>query len=196
MPLTILPTAGQSLNVTRDPIRNNFQYIQTSFTTDHVDFNVANTGKHNQLTFPRQGAVPATAATDVKLYSLLSALSGETELFYRRQNNGVTYEFTSGIAASPGWTRLPSAILLKWGFDVMTGAGANIYTFPVAANIPAFTQIFTILVTTAYNFAGDGNGFARLNSFAAPWTNFTVYGSQRTTTTAAAVGFSYLAIGI
>lgn len=197
MALNDVPQPGQSLATTQNPIRTNFGTIDTAFSVDHVPYQTAiNQGKHNKITFPVQAAAPATAVAEMALFSLVSTLTGVPELSVRKESSGASYEFTSAGTASPGWARLPSGILLKWGSDVMAGAGLNTYTFPVGANIPAFATIYNILVVPAYNSVGDGNGFARLNSFGAPWTQFTVYGSQRTTTTAAAVGFAYLAIGI
>ena len=62
--------------------------------------------------------------------------------------------------------------------------------------IPAFSTIYSIQITTYYINAFDGDGFVRLDSFVAPWTGFNVYSSRRTTITAAAIGFQYLAIGV
>lgn len=197
MALNNMPLAGQTLATTRDPIAANFNEINNAFTVDHFTYNSAAfiEGKHNKVTFPESAADPATLVNEVALYSKQSAFTASAELFIRKESSGSVYEFTSCLAASPGWSRLPSGILLKWGNDISV-AGLGIYTFPVGANIPAFTQIFNILVTTSYNNVADGNGFVRLNHFFAPWTQFQVYGSQRTTTTPEAVGYTYLAIGI
>jgi hypothetical protein len=196
MPLTVVPIAGQTLAASRDLISGNFVALNNAFLVDHVDFGLANQGKHNKISFPVQAVAPATGAAEVGLYCLTSALTGIPELSFRRNNSGAAYEFTSAGATRPGWTRLPSGILLKWGFDTPAAGGLNTYNFPVAANIPVFTQIFSILITTGYNNTSDGNGFVRLVNFTAPWASFRVYCSQRTSTTPLAVSYEYLAIGI
>lgn len=195
MPLTILPTAGQSLNITRDPIRNNFQSIQNSFggTTDHVDFGLGNQGKHAKITIPESAADPATAINECALYTKQSVLSGLAELFIRKENNGDIFEFTSCLAANDGWTRLPSGILLKWGRGA-GHAGLFAYTYAAAPTIPIFTTVFVVIVTPFYIAGGDGNAFVRVNNF--NLVGFETYQSARTTTATDLCPFAYLAIGI
>lgn len=196
MALTPVPNSGQTLAASRPVIFNNFSVISTAFEVDHAAYNDATQGKHNKVTLPRQGAAPVTAADEVALYSRLSTLSGATELVVRKQSSGAIYEFTSALAANIGWTRLPSGILLKWGNSTTPAGGLGTYTFPVAANIPAFTQIFNVVVTTMYNQPADtpNNGFVRLVSFAA--ASFDVFGSPRVTVGPLNVSFTYFAIGI
>jgi hypothetical protein len=196
MPLNDVPLAIQTLNATQNPIRANFQTIDAAFAIDHVPYAAAGQGRHNKVSFPVQAAAPVTAADEVALFSAVSALSALPELSFRRSAAGAAYEFTSCAAASPGWARLPSGILIKWGSSNMPLAGFNVYTFPVAAGIPAFAHVYAINVATAYQNAGDGDGFVRLDNFAAPWTTFRVYGSRRTAVVARQVTYSYIAIGI
>jgi hypothetical protein len=196
MPLTILPTAGQSLNVTRDPIRNNFNTIENAFIVDHIDYGIADQGKHAHVTFPRQAAALVTGPTEVGLYALLSAYSGQTELSYRKQNGGAAYEFTTSVFAAPGFARLPCGILLKWDRVTPMGPGLDHCIFPVGAGIPAFNNIFTIIVTPMYtNVATDGNLYVRFADIDAGWGGFSVWGSERTTLTPASCRYAYLAIG-
>ena len=192
MALTNVPLTGQSLGQTRVPIQQNFLTIGAAFAIDHVDYNTAGQGKHNKVTLPVQAADPVLAGNDIALYSKSNGAT--SELFFMR---GITpaYSWTDSLQATAGWTRLPSGILLKW--DVSTGGpGLTTYTFPLGANIPAFTNIFQIILTTAYNNIAGGDGFIRLNSFVAPWEQFSVYGSERTTLNPKQVGFNYLAIGV
>ena len=193
MALINVPLTGQSLGQTRVPIQQNFLTIGAAFAIDHIDYNTAGQGKHNKVTLPVQAADPVLAGNDIALYSKSNGAT--SELFFMR---GITpaYSWTDSLNNINGWTRLPSGILLKWG----QGNGANgstPWTFPLGANIPAFTNIFKIFVNTDYTNANDGDGFVRLNGFAAPWTDFTVYGSHRTSVGAwGPVSFSYLAIGV
>lgn len=195
MALNNVPLSGQSLGVTRVPINQNFSVIDNDFAVDHVAYNTTGEGKHKQVTMPVQSPAPASAAGEGVLFTQTSSLTGVPEMAFRRQSNGSVTEFTSGILATPGWTRLPSGVLLKWGQT--TATGLTTVTFPVGANIPAFTGIFSIQITTSYPNASDGDGFVRLNNFLAPWTQFSVFASHRTSTGSfGPVNFQYLAIGM
>lgn len=189
------PLATDAKNTTQPLIRNNFLGITGAFSIDHVAINAASDwGKHNFVTLPEQAASPTTLVNEGAIFSRQGALSSVTELCFRRESNGSVIEFTGTTAAEPGWTRLPSGILIKWGTS--TANGYTLTTFPVAATVPAFTSIFTVLVTTYGNAAGntDTDTFARIDSYTI--TNFYAYGSARTTTGAKACNFSYLAIGV
>lgn len=195
MALSDVPQSGQTLAQTQPDIRNNFSVINTAFGVNHIDYNVADQGKHKFVTMPVQGSSPTTAAGELALFSRTSTLTSVPELAFRKQSNGAVVEFTSSSQTANGWTRLPSGILLKWGNGSANGL-TNV-TFPAGATIPAFTTIFSIQITTAYVNATDNpNGFVRLNNFVAPYTQFSVFGSPRTSSGTFAVTFQYLAIGI
>ena len=195
MALNNVPLTGQSLGVTRVPINDNFTVIAADFAVDHVAYNTTNEGKHKQVTMPVSAGAPPTAAGEVALFSRTSPLTGAPEMAWERQSNGAVVEFTGGLLASSGWSYLPSGVLLKWGHTSATGL--TTVTFPIGANIPAFTNIFSMQVTTAYVNGSDGDGFVRLNNFLAPYTQFSVYASHRTSTGSfGPVNFQYLAIGV
>lgn len=195
MALNNVPLTGQSLGVTRVPINQNFSVIDTAFLVDHVEYNISGQGKHKQVTMPVSGSSPATSSGEVALFSRTSSLTGVPEMAWIRQSSGTVTEFTSGTLATPGWTRLPSGVLLKWGQT--TGTGLTTVTFSTGASIPAFTSIFSIQITTSYPNTSDGDGFVRLNNFLAPYTQFSVFASHRTSTGAyGPVNFQYLAIGM
>jgi len=167
----------------------NFKAIKTLVDVNHDTFSAADEGKHKFANFPEQGVNPATAVNEVALFSRESTLTGISELCVRNENNGTIYEFTSrGVS----WTRLPSGILLKWG--IATADGDSTVTFPVAANIPAFTTCYSVQLTLVVAAAGDADQAVRLKSY----TNldFNCYGSKRITLGSHLVGFTYLAIGI
>lgn len=195
MTLINVPLSGQTLGNTRVSINTNFNVISDAFEVDHVAYNapLGQQGKHNKVTMPVQGASPTTLANEVALFSQTSTLSTVPEMALRRANNGTVIEFTSSLSAAIGWTRLPSGILLKWGNSIANGS--TVYTFPVAATIPAFSQIFSAQLTPNYGGGTDTpNGAVRLQSFST--TSLTVFGSPRTTAGSQAVAYQYLAIGI
>lgn len=195
MTLNNVPLTGQTLGVTRVPINQNFSVIDAAFLVDHAPYNITGQGKHNKVTMPVQSAAPVTVGGEVALYSRTSSLTNVPEMAWIRQSSGAIVEFTSGLLASSGWTYLPSGVLLKWGHTSATGL--TTISFPTGANIPAFTNIFSMQVTTAYVNASDGDGFVRLNNFLAPYTQFSVFASRRTSTGSfGPVNFQYLAIGV
>lgn len=115
MALVDVPKPGQTLNDTQNPIRQNFLTTNTAFSVNHVDYNLADQGKHKFVTMPRQGAAPATVGTDVALYSKVGGVSAVSELAFRRQGNGTEVLFTEARQNQNGWTRLPSGIIMAWG---------------------------------------------------------------------------------
>lgn len=143
MALNNVPLAGQTLGVTRNPINQNFNVIDTAFSINHVDYNAPDQGKHKFLSMPVQGAAPATTATELGIFTQTSALTGVPEWAFRRANNGAVIEFTSSTQANNGWTRLPSGILLKWG---QIGGNAAILNQQFVINLngigPAFTAVY------------------------------------------------------
>ena len=192
------PTAAQRISASQSLIQTNFASLSTVNDVNHVPITDAQAGKHIKVDFTNSATHPAVSATDVLLYNYDNALTAQQELYVKRTGALATagVPFTARGGTTVGWTYLPSGLLMKWGFGSAT-AGLYTYTFPVGATIPAFTTIYNMQVTTSYVNVSDGDGFVRLNAFAAPWTTFTVYASHRTTSGAfGPVAFSYLAIGV
>ena len=138
-----IPQPTDQLSISQGDLLGNFQALQTLIDVNHVDFADADMGKHKWVSLPQQAGAPGTTNTELALYTAISPTSGTPELFIQRPANGAFINFTEAVGAPNGWTRLPSAILLKWG-----SAGANgltTITFPVAADIPPFINVFNIL---------------------------------------------------
>jgi len=188
-----IPQPTDLKSVSQNDILNNFQAIKAAFDINHVTFDLADQGKHNYISLPEQAAGPATAANELAVYSKESTLTSVAELFVRKESSGDEIEFTSATSATPGWTRLPSGILLKWGASTKTGA--QTVTLPVAATVPVFTTIFSVQLTPVAAGGTDVDTFVRVVSFAAG-TGFNVYASPRSTTGTKAVNFEYLVIGV
>ncbi len=190
-----IPQPTDALSQSQSDILNNFAAIQTLIDVNHVDFASSDQGKHKFITFPLQGAAPVINAGEIGLYNALSTKTAKDELYLINSTGGtVPLTESQQVARSSGWAYLPSGVLLKWGSS--NANGLSTITFPAGPTIPAFNSIFTIILTTQYPNASDGDGFVRLNDFLAPWTTFTVFGSQRTKVASiGAVGFQFLAIG-
>ncbi len=159
MALISVPLAGQTLASSRPDINSNFAVIDAAFAVDHVDYNLTNQGKHNKVSFPIQNPVPAAQAGIVQLYSQVSAITGQPELVFAHQAGSTAptaaqiVEFTSAGWANPGWTRLPSGILLKWhsgiNFASMNTIAINLNTDVPGS--PNFTTLFSVFDSSTSN---------------------------------------------
>jgi len=187
-----IPQSTDQLSQSQADLLNNFAAIYSLIGINHVNFNVANQGKHNFVSMPVQLADPGTLATELALYTKTSTLSSNPECFIQRQSNGIAIEFTSATQASNGWSRLPSNILIKWGSS--SGTGSTLVTLPTAASIPVFSNVFQVLVVPYVNGAiADPNVSATLIGFTT--TTITVWTAPRITIGSTAVTFNYLIIG-
>jgi hypothetical protein len=154
-----IPQSTDERSVSNRDFRNNFLAINSWANTNHtfLDDNSPLQGMHNMVSFINQASDPVFAGTPeaFDIYSKLSSLTSKNELFLQRIGGPVPYEITASLAANPGWTRLCSQILIKWG-TVMVAANAITITtpFPSGANIPPFTASpFAVMLTSL-----DGNG--------------------------------------
>lgn len=176
----------------------NFGAISALIDVDHVDFAAVGAGKHKKVTFPVQPVIPVFAAGDIGLFSTQSATTGVNELYLYNVAGESTPISASILSTDPtpandsdGWTYLPSGLLLKWGSQTVTGNQAIL--FPVAADIPVFTQVVSVQLSTQGAAGGDSDRMVTLKTFTP--TSITAYGSNRVTLTPAATIFQYLAIG-
>lgn len=192
------PQATELVSATQAGIRANFASIDTAFNLNHGNFGTAEEGKHNFLQMPEQGAAPTTLANEAGLYAAAGTTSTVSELVFRRENNGPEIAFTEGSLASPGWCRLPSGLILKWGVVTSSGAVAYNVAQTHAYGIgPAFTTVYSVQVSVVPLGTSDAN----LNTFVQPydWTTnvaqFTYYAGERTSSSTRQAGFTYLALG-
>jgi len=188
-----IPQPTDIMSTSQNDILVNFQTIHTAWDINHVPFDAVGQGKHNHVSFPEQAAGPATLVNERAIYAKQSALTAVAELFTRKENSGDEIEFTASLDATPGWTILPSGIILKWG--VAAANGATAVALPAAGTIPVYTTIFSVQLTIVDNAAADADEAVRVVSFAAPGT-INVWGSPRTTAGTKAVNFEYLVIGV
>lgn len=167
MALTSLPNAGQTLVQTRDPIRINFDTINSGFALNHVELTAGdpNSGKHKFITFPLQVASPVFAGNDFGLW--LEAWSGagtsnRNELFLQNPQlpiaalpiritasnlaTAVTVGLPS-VVSQAGWFYLPCGFLVKFGQLGVINANISSLAMQMpltdasGADIPAFTTI-------------------------------------------------------
>lgn len=158
MALNSLPLPGQSLAVSRNPIKQNFDTINAAFAIDHVTMTPPGTaapqGFHNKVTFPVQGAAPVFGAGIAGLFNLLNATTAKNELNVHKQNQAgaVDVPFTASVLSNNaipgitnGWSYLPSGILIKWGVINANGAGTATLNLNSGGVLgPNFTRMFCI----------------------------------------------------
>lgn len=156
-----IPQPTDQLKVSQADLLANFQAINTFVNVNHEDFGSADQGKHKFLQMPEQGVAPATAADEAGLFGGEGAYSTDSELYFRRENNGDIIAFTEGLNTTPGWCRLPCGILVKWqlvSVPAQSGAISVSQSTPwtVAADIPPFGSAPFHYSTTVQQDLGNG----------------------------------------
>lgn len=195
MPLNDTPVPNQTLPISQPLIRTNFIDINRGFTVDHASFNLLNEGNHNQVTLPVQAVIPAPQAGKVLLYCQTSALTNQPELVFAHQAGSTApaaariNEFTSAGWNDPGWTRLPSGILIKWGTEPLTG----IHTTNVDLNaaLPHFALVLSMTITPY----ALGPAFDHVIAVSAIAGSVFTISTMNGANGPAAFGFSYISIG-
>lgn len=129
-----IPQPGNRIASSQNDILNNFSEVDTFVKVDHIELNSANQGKHNKTTLVAQGVDPVTAGNEVALFSK-NGTDGNPQLFYRAHSSGVVQEMTYKNTANPGYTVLPSGIIMHYGSATLA-AGKIFDTFLLAAALP------------------------------------------------------------
>jgi hypothetical protein len=203
--LNNVPLTGQNLGVTRVPINTNFSTINTAFTVNHVQYNdgSGNQGMHNFVQMPIPASTPTTGVGQVGLYAQTSTITSQPELVFSHQSGSTAptgakiVEFTSAGWANPGWARLPSGILLKWGQASMPSGGSSganpPVVYPTGATIPAFNQVFQVILSQAYTASQTTLGSNGFGLHSSSTTQFTVTWSGNNGSNTI---LTYLAIGV
>lgn len=158
MALNDVPTSGQTLGGTQNPIRQNFLTINTAFAVDHAVYGDSLQGEHNKVTLTVQAAspLPTIASNQFVVYNTVPNTGSNAaypvtlatdEICILRQSTSKSIPITAAAANAAGWTYLPSGILMKWGTTGTISNGATI-TFPTGAAIPIFQSApFNIQLT-------------------------------------------------
>lgn len=185
--LNDVPQANQTLGITQPLIRTNFSNIDAAFQVDHIGYTLSGQGKHVQVTFPVQTTTTITGP-DIGLVSLLNANTTQNELNFKSQA-GVLTPFTASSKADPGWSYLPSGLLIKWGRTSVGSAGSNINI--TAAQGPTYNAAAGSVYSVLLSFAGGITGnFVSVNTY-----GLIGQGNTFTVNANGVVGFTYLMIG-
>lgn len=155
MPYQAVPNSGQSLGQTRDQIRNNIAALKTSLAVNHVDLDLANTGKHKYVVMPITTPTLPGAASEGVIYT--KAGPNGTDIYYSADNGNKEYQITrvkdssftkfGTSSALPsangngGWTFLPGGLLLQYGsFNPNTSTTVQ---FPISFTSTPFSVTLT-----------------------------------------------------
>ncbi|MGJ0429582.1 hypothetical protein [Methylobacter sp.] len=192
-----IPQPTDQLDDSQGDILGNFQEIYNWVAVNHVQFGgAAGQGKHTQVTLPINAAPTPTAINEVNIYADNNVLTGLTELWWQRENNGERICFTALEALANGWTYLPSGVLLQWGTDTKTGSN-QLVTLP-AGNPPLILNAFYVgLTATGIGVTGTNMATYVAGSYdtlAGPPQTFRV--NCFNDNVPAAVTFQYFIVGI
>lgn len=136
----LIPLATDSLSQSQADIYGNFNYLNTYFsaTNDHEPFNSgALDGKHQKVTFPIAPAPAVVGAGFIGMYAKLDA-ANNPQLYINNPVPGAQIPFTAAAKASPGWTYLPSGIIMKWGTGTVGQNTDFTVNFIAGVGIPVF----------------------------------------------------------
>lgn len=127
------PIATDDLDVSQPKLRDNTNTADNLYGLDHYAFSnlTANAGLHKQSTYPEQLVDPTTLADQIAVYT--KAVAGATELFFRREGNGVVN---------------PLSIIRAWGFFSSGGAiGQAFNATSVRTGVGQYTVSFITPLT-------------------------------------------------
>ncbi len=185
-----IPQPTDTPAVSQPQILGNFAAISTLINVNHVDFDLADEGKHKWVSMPDQVAAPATAAGEVAIFGFTSVETAATELFFRRSSSGTQVPMTERDGTTAGWTMLPSGILMKWGTTGITGSG-NINANAAGKN---FVTLYHVQVSNQ-TILSTSNTYVMGGQIVA--LTFDVYVGNRTTPgTDATANVNWVVIGV
>jgi len=165
MALNNVPLSGQTLNETRDPIRNNFTAIETGLAVDHVELTVpsaGNAGKHKGIHIVDGVPSPAIGATEIGLHNLVTV--GVPALLLTNGAATAIDITTLTGNATQGSITLPSGLIVKWGNDTTAASGLLTTNFT-----SAFTTVFAVYTTVSEvggtSSSGSSDAYVRVYNY-------------------------------
>ncbi len=190
--LNIVPQAGQNLQNTRDPIRNNFSTIDTAFSVNHVSYGASGAGNHTVVNFVEQlspaPVPPGTTATSVALYCAAGSVSPNISLWFQGINSATPVEISYAQKMVNGYTWLPGGILIQWG-NAQQAANVSDSNF----NWPLMFPTAALWAMGSPNSPPSGSNTDAIISVQV--VNQTQGVVQRKTNFGTAIGFNFFAIG-
>lgn len=177
------PAASDIKKISQGDIQGNFYALD----------NVYN-GINNFIKLNEQGAAPATAVSQMALYT--KAVAGVSALFLRNENSGTEVDMTTAGKTTTGWFVLPCGIIVKFGKSsnkVAPNTDAGLITVAKGGIIPPITTVLGAILTPDAN--DDKECIFSYLSFDAGAQEITMK-SYRAVTSTTKVYCWYLIIGI
>lgn len=195
MALNNVPVSGQDLNTTRPLINSNFSVIDGAFAQDHVDYNLAGQGKHEQSTYVPNAAGKTFLINEIGLFNDTPASTGRPEIMLQRNATGVgplypmtgyAFNATGANTGGIGWTYLPSGYKMMHGTVTTNAGGTAVITYAGVngiASFPGFTgdgagNFVGTIQLTRIDGSATSNGFPRLTAINTNLTSFTIQSSN------------------
>lgn len=145
-----IPQATDIIAQSQPQLLQNAGSIMSIIDVNHGDFATTVAGQHNYVQMYLQLAAPALLAGEVGLFNL--NVAGNNEMVVRKSDTK-DVPMTKSNQAQPGYTYLPSGIILQWG--LATSALPNPYLVAPGFPIPFTVPPFAIFVTPAVSSATD-----------------------------------------
>ena len=164
MAYNVTPQAAQRINDTQPLIQQNFVNIQADFSINHSPINNADPtidGKHIKVDFITDATHPAVTGTDIMLYNFLNPTTTLQEIYLKKVGvlgtAGIPITATSG-GVTPGWTYLPSGLLVKWG-EVVSAVASDVDLNATGPNFSAVTLPIVAFATPQQTTFGPAVAF-------------------------------------
>jgi hypothetical protein len=169
-----IPQPTDQLSVSQGQILDNFIDVSSLVNINHVNFDLADAGKHKWVTFPSQAAIPTPPflVGEVELYNIVNATTAVNELYVQKGPGGTPIPMTASvISGNNGWTYLPSGFKFIGG-RAQTSAGNNgtatiVFNNTAAGGITGFPGFNNVLAihSTRIDPAAPGQTYIVVKSF-------------------------------
>lgn len=143
-----IPQATDQISQSQPKLLQNAGSIMSILDVNHGDFASNIAGQHNYVQMPPQSAPPGTIAGEVGLYNYTD---GTINQMWVRREDTTSIPMTKANLNLPGYSYLPSGLILQWGLNTGTGVALNAVTYLLT--FP--TRTLSIQVTPAVSSATD-----------------------------------------
>lgn len=170
LPYTVnVPLSNQRIDDTQENIQDNFEAIKDIFEVNHITFDDPGFGFHDFISLidNLNNPISAVTSTELLIYNGNETRTEERQVYIRRSGR-LDVPFTAQLSNTqkgdkiPGWSYLPSGLLLKYGNSGMgsTGTAQRITKTLIYNQGPPFTSFglaaapFRCILTASQRSAG------------------------------------------
>lgn len=138
-----IPDGPHNPSADQPDMKINTNAVDTIFAVDHYSFKNNNGGLHKQSTYPILLAAPTTAVLQGAVYTK-DIGGGVSQLFYRRENNGVEIQLTAADSVFNAPTIVTgTGLAISAAFTNIALLPANVYGYIIMyrSSSPRFAQM-------------------------------------------------------